>query len=179
MELPETVEWAVHCCWLLAQTDSSSSLARRQLAEFFGLPEPYLAKVLRMLVAGGVLTSVPGVNGGYRLARPAEQITVLDIVQAAGADKKMFRCAEIRQRGPVGLTALQCTQPCGIARVMHGAELAWRNELAATAVADLIASAPAASASRAARWLGGKARPGLASRFSGEPAPRTGHAHHG
>ena len=69
MELPQTVEWALHCCWLLAQTDGSP-VPRRRLAEFFDLPEPYLAKLLKALVAAGVLTSVPGVNGGYRLGRP-------------------------------------------------------------------------------------------------------------
>ena len=77
MELPQTVEWAVHCCWLLAQTDGSP-VPRRRLAEFFDLPEPYLAKLLKALVGAEVLSSVPGVNGGYRLARPAGQITVLD-----------------------------------------------------------------------------------------------------
>jgi hypothetical protein len=39
MELPQTVEWALHCCWLLAQTDGSP-VPRRRLAEFFALPEP-------------------------------------------------------------------------------------------------------------------------------------------
>lgn len=159
--LPETVEWAAHCCWLLAQTDGSSPLARRELAEFFDLPEPYLAKVLRMLVASGILVSVPGVNGGYRLARPADQVTMLDVVQAVGGGGEMFRCTEIRQRGPVGLTSTQCRKPCGIAGVMHSAELAWRNALAAATVADLIGNAPSASARRAARWLGARARPGL------------------
>jgi hypothetical protein len=67
-----------------------------------------------------------------------------------------------KTRGPVALTAQQCKKPCGIATVMHGAELAWRNELAATTVADLIGNAPAVSARRAARWLGERARPGLA-----------------
>jgi Rrf2 family protein len=161
MMLAETVEWAEHCCWLLAQTDGTSPLARREFAEFFDLPEPYLAKVLRMLVAGGVFVSVPGANGGYRLGRPAAEVTVLEVVQAVGGDEAMFRCSEIRQRGPVGLAAAQCKKPCGIAKVMHSAELAWRNELAATTVADLIGNTPSASARRAARWLGGKERPGL------------------
>jgi Rrf2 family protein len=157
MELPHTVEWAVHCCWLLARTDGSP-LPRRRLAEFFDLPEPYLAKLLKTLVAGEVLTSVPGVNGGYRLARPADRITVLDVVRAVNGHIAMFHCAEIRQRGPVGLTAGQCAQPCGIAKVMYEAELAWRNALAGVTVADLVENAADASASRAARWLGPQAR---------------------
>ena len=162
MELPQTVEWALHCCWLLAQTDGSP-VPRRRLAEFFDLPEPYLAKLLKALVAAEVLTSVPGVNGGYRLARPAGQVTVLDVVRAVNGHTAMFHCSEIRQRGPVGLTAGQCRQPCGIAKVMYNAELAWRNALAAVTVADLIENAADVSADRAARWLGRQARPGLAS----------------
>lgn len=158
MQLPRTVEWALHCCWLLGQTDAGSALPRRRLAEFFDLPEAYLAKVLRQLVDAGILTSVPGVSGGYRLARPAEQITALQVVQAVARDE-LFHCAEIRQRGPEALSAAECDQPCGIARAMHRAELAWRAELARTSVADLLLAAQGASERRAARWLGPQARP--------------------
>jgi Rrf2 family protein len=173
MELPQTVEWAVHCCWLLAQTDGTP-LTRRRLAEFFDLPEPYLAKLLKALVAAEVLASVPGVNGGYRLARPPEQITVLDVVRGVNGHTTMFHCAEIRQRGPVGLTAAQCRQPCGIAKVMYEAELAWRDSLAAATVADLIENAAGVSADRAARWLGPRARTGLTDGSNPVPAVREG-----
>lgn len=162
VRLPQTVEWALHCCWLLAQARPGTALPRRRFAEFFDLPDPYLAKVLQQLVAAGVLVSVPGVRGGFRLAREAEGITALQIVRAVGQEGELFHCAEIRQRGPVGLAAEQCTTPCGIAQVMHRAELAWRHELARTSVADMIMSAPAASQERAAMWLGPLARSGLA-----------------
>ena len=167
MELPQGVEWALHCCWLLAQSDGQTPLPRRRLAEFFELPEPYLAKVLKQLVGAGVLTSVPGAAGGYLLARPAGRITAWDVVAAVDGGRGMFRCTEIRQRGPVPLKASECRQPCGIAKVMHGAELAWRNELARTSLADLISQARPPSEKRAAKWLGAQARPGLAH-----------HAHH-
>jgi Rrf2 family protein len=172
MELPHTVEWALHCCWLLAQTDGSP-VPRRRLAEFFDLPEPYLAKLLKALVAAEVLTSVPGVNGGYRLGRPSDRITVLDVVRGVSGHTTMFHCDEIRQRGPVGLTAAQCRQPCGIAKVMYGAELAWRNALAAATVADLIENAAGVSAARAARWLGPQARAGLLDESSPTRSLRT------
>jgi Rrf2 family protein len=162
MELPQSVEWAMHCCWLLAQSDGHTPLPRRKLAEFFELPEPYLAKVLKQLVNGKILVSVPGTAGGYRLARPADRITALDVVNAVDGGRSMFRCAEIRQRGPVPLTAAECKQPCGIAKVMHTAELAWRKELAKTTLADLIGQAKPPSERRAARWLGPLARPQIA-----------------
>jgi len=164
MELPQSVEWALHCCWLLAQSDGESPLPRRKFAEFFELPEPYLAKVLKQLVAAGVLTSSQGVGGGYRLARPATDITALDVVDGVDGGGDLFHCTEIRQRGPVPLTAEQCRQPCGIAKVMHDAELAWRRSLAATTLADLIDRARPPSERRAAKWLGSQARPDLAGR---------------
>jgi Rrf2 family protein len=161
MELPQTVEWALHCCWLLAQTNGQDPLPRRRIAEFFELPEAYLAKVLKQLTGGGVLTSAPGVGGGYLLARPAQEITALEVVLAVHGEAAIFHCSEIRQRGPVGLTSSQCTRPCGIAALMHQAELAWHHELANTTIAQLINDAPESSARRAAVWLGAAARPQL------------------
>ncbi|HEX8008146.1 MAG TPA: hypothetical protein VF482_17155 [Trebonia sp.] len=66
----------------------------------------------------------------------------------------MFRCTEIRQRGPAPLPSEECTRPCGIAAVMDRAEQAWRDQLTAITVADLIGEAGPASAARARQWLG-------------------------
>jgi Rrf2 family protein len=154
MELPQTVEWALHCCWLLAQAGERESLTTRRIAEFYGLPEPYLAKVLKALVSANLLIARSGSRGGYRLARDPGQITALEIVVAVDGQRPMFRCAEIRQRGPVGLTPAQCRHACGIASLMHRAEHAWREQLATTTLADLTAeSTITGSTARAARWL--------------------------
>lgn len=158
MHLSQPVEWSLHCAWLLGQLPDGTALTGRRLAEFHGLPEPYLAKVLKALTAAGILAAVSGPRGGYRLGRPAGQITVLDIVQAAEGTGPTFRCAEIRQRGPVPLPPAECAGPCGIAVVMDRAERAWRDQLAATTVADLIAEASPASAARTRQWLDGISR---------------------
>lgn len=152
----------MHCCWLLAQSDGTTPLPRRRLAEFFELPEAYLAKVLKQLVRAGILTSVPGAGGGYLLAKPPAHITAWAVVNAVGGGGGMFHCAEVRQQGPVPLTQSECQHPCGIAKVMYAAEVAWRNELAKATIADLVARARPPSERRAARWLGPLARPGIA-----------------
>ncbi|MGH3400348.1 MAG: RrF2 family transcriptional regulator [Streptosporangiaceae bacterium] len=153
MQLSQPVEWSLHCAWLLGQIPDRTALPGRRLAEFYGLPEPYLAKVLKALTSAGILTAVSGPRGGYRLGRPAGQITVLDIVQATEGSRPVFRCAEIRQRGPFPLPAEECARPCGIAAIMSQAEQAWRDQLAAATVASLIAEASPSSAARAREWL--------------------------
>jgi len=153
MRLPEGVEWALHCSWLLAQARHGDALTARRLAEFYGLPEAYLAKLLKALVRAGLLSATSGPRGGFRLARPPGAITVADVVEAVEGPGALFRCTEIRQRGPVPLTGVASRKPCGIAEVMHRAERAWRKELAATTIADLVETSGVGAVTRVNSWL--------------------------
>jgi Rrf2 family protein len=53
----------------------------RELAREVKVPSHYLAKVLATLARAGVLTASRGVRGGYRLARPAHRIRLIDVVE--------------------------------------------------------------------------------------------------
>ena len=122
------------------------------------MPPAYLAKALQALTAAGITESRPGPLGGYRLARPPAEVTLLEIVLAVDGADTAFRCSEIRQRGPAATDSPRAyRQPCGIARAMWRAEDAWRAELAATTVGDLIteliATVPAAQLLRGAEWI--------------------------
>jgi Rrf2 family protein len=109
-----------------------------RLAELHELPPAYLAKHLQALSAAGLVESVPGPRGGYRLARPAAEITVLDVVLAVEGDDAAFTCTEIRQCGPGACAPSAYRKPCGIARIMWDAEDAWRASLAEHTIADLL-----------------------------------------
>ena len=104
MKLSERVEWALHCTWTLAAAPTAGPLSTRRLAEFYDLPAPYLAKVLNSLVRAGVLTATSGPRGGFRLAKPATEITAAEVLEAVEGRSQLFSCTEIRQRGPVPLT---------------------------------------------------------------------------
>jgi FeS assembly SUF system regulator len=52
------------------------------LAQKIGVPEPTVAKLLKALARGGILSSQRGTAGGYALARPASEISVADIIAA-------------------------------------------------------------------------------------------------
>jgi Rrf2 family protein len=153
MSLSEGVEWSLHCAWLLAHVPAGEALPSRRMAEFYGLPSAYLSKLLKSLVRAGILDATTGPRGGFRLARPPGDITVLDIMEAVEGGGPLFKCTEIRQRGPVPASPADCRRPCGIAKVMHDAERTWRTQLAATTVADLVSQASSGSAGRARDWL--------------------------
>lgn len=139
MKLGEGVEAAIHCAAMLAGVEGEATMPGAAMAEAFGLSPSYLLKHLNMLGAARILESVPGPAGGYRLARPAERITLLDIVLAVEGREPAFRCGEIRQRGPAKLDALAYLKPCGINAAMLKAERAYRAALAEVRLSDIVA----------------------------------------
>lgn len=139
MKLSEGVEAAIHCAATLAGVEGEATMPGSALAEQFGLSPSYLLKHLNALTAAGVLESVPGPAGGYRLARPAERISLLDIVLAVDGPQPAFRCGEIRRRGPVKLPASAYVKPCGINAAMLRAEKTYRAALANEKLSDIVA----------------------------------------
>jgi Rrf2 family protein len=158
MKLSDGVEWGVHVCTLLAVLPADSALPAARLAEYHDVPSAYLAKHLQALAGAGVLETVKGPRGGYRLARPPAEITVLDVVEAIDGEEPAFRCTEIRRRGPTAMPAREYKHPCGIHRAFTRADEAWRKELDDTTIASLVIGvmqeAPRAAVEKGARWLG-------------------------
>ena len=109
-----------------------------RLAEYHGVPPAYLAKHLQALAQAGIVESVPGRKGGYRLVRPAHEIRLLEVIDAVEGTGPAFRCTEIRRRGPARVGAAEYRSPCGIHLAMHRAENAWRTELERQTIADLL-----------------------------------------
>jgi len=157
MRLSEGVEWGIHCATLLALVPPPRTISAARLAEYHGVPGPYLTKHLQALVRGGVLESVPGPKGGYRLSRPGAEVTVLDVVEAIDGTQPSFICTEIRRRAPVRMPASDFALPCAIHVAMDRADAAWRDELRAVTVAELaehvMTTVSPGSLEQGARWM--------------------------
>ncbi|HKI37607.1 MAG TPA: Rrf2 family transcriptional regulator [Gemmataceae bacterium] len=82
MKLTRASSYALQALAYLVDQPTDKSMASHIVAEARGIPERFLLKVLQPLVAVGVLRSIKGPNGGYRLARPPKQITLLEVVEA-------------------------------------------------------------------------------------------------
>ncbi|MES2264612.1 MAG: Rrf2 family transcriptional regulator [Pseudomonadota bacterium] len=135
------VEYALHCLLFLASASSGAREAgAKDLAELQGIPAEYVAKLFTKLSKAGLVNAVEGVRGGFSLALPAAEISVLDVIDAIDGDKRLFECREVRQRCAVlqdNPPDWSTVSPCSIQEVMLSAEARMREELARHTLADL------------------------------------------
>lgn len=115
--------------------DPDAVLSTTGLAERAGLEAPTVAKLMKPLAQAGLVEAFRGVNGGYRLARDASRISLVEIVEA--------------MEGPLAMTACSAEgEPCSIAHSC-GARSNWRrindvvaDALRAVSLADMLVPAP-------------------------------------
>ncbi len=161
MQLGKGVEWTTHICTVLAILPDQAGISVDALAEFFEVPSAYLAKQMQLLRRAGIVASVRGKGGGYRLACAVDAISLLDIVNAIDGPSPAFRCTEIRQNGPCGLKRKDCTKPCEIAAAFSAAEQVYRDTLAAKSLASIMQEAAMNSSPEhllgIAQWVGREA----------------------
>ena len=126
----------------------------RDVAQRAGLPYAYLAKRVPRLVAAGLIASARGKHGGVRLARPPEEITLLQISEAVEAHQWLGRCL-------LGLVTCSDERACPVHVFWKEARQQIETTLRGTTLADVIAhgrrTALAAAAAAAAATEGATA----------------------
>jgi Rrf2 family protein len=89
--ISKTAEYALRVtAWLAGRAPSPHKT--QEIAKGTRVPAAYLSKVIQGLARGGLLDSKRGRNGGIALARPPEEITILDVVRAVDPLRKTDRC---------------------------------------------------------------------------------------
>ena len=82
MKVSNKADYALHAMLYIASINGKRLCTIDGIAEAENIPREYLAKILKELTQKGFLHSVKGIHGGYRLARPRNEITFLDILEA-------------------------------------------------------------------------------------------------
>ncbi len=82
MKLTRSVSYAVGILLKVHAESAGQAMTAARISKGSKFPPRFLYRVLRRLVDAGVLRGVSGPGGGYRLARPASQISLWDIVEA-------------------------------------------------------------------------------------------------
>ena len=98
-------EYALRALTYITVNKDSELIRAQDIAEAEGLPAPFLAKLLQQLARSGILVSVKGPKGGFGLARPPKEISLLEVVTAIDGEDGFMRCA-------IGLAECTDTTPC-------------------------------------------------------------------
>ncbi len=91
MKLSTRGQYALHAMIFLARKAGEGPQSLKTIAED-GLPEQYLEQVLGALRRSGLVTTVRGAAGGYRIARPASEITVANILESTEGPVNLSEC---------------------------------------------------------------------------------------
>ncbi len=132
----QTTEYALRIIVYLASLGGKPATTR-QIAHFTRIPEGYLSKVLQGLGRAGMVSSQRGLHGGSVLRRPAEEMTILDVVNSVDPLPRIRSC-------PLGLRT-HGVNLCPLHRRLDGAMAQVEKAFAESTIAELLAE-PASSA---------------------------------
>ena len=93
LRLSKKADYALMAMKHLAQKRAASSTSAREIAEQYDIPIELMAKVLQRLVRMGLLASTQGTRGGYMLGRPANQISVAEVIEAIDGPFTVTACS--------------------------------------------------------------------------------------
>jgi len=100
MKLTRSTNYGIIAVGYIAQNEEGAN--SREIAKEYGIPLEYLLKILQDLVRANVLTSKRGPGGGFKLAKSANQINLLQVVEALqGAIPEELRIDHIRSQDKV------------------------------------------------------------------------------
>lgn len=80
--LSQTARYALRAAVHIAERQKDAPLSVQDLARELDIPRNYLSKTLHRLAQAGVLTSLRGPGGGFRLGRPAAEVALRDVVES-------------------------------------------------------------------------------------------------
>ncbi|GMK40824.1 Rrf2 family transcriptional regulator [Paenibacillus sp. CCS19] len=127
------VEYGLHCLVYLIDLPPDASIGIKELSAFQGVSETYLSKIFGKLSKAGIVRSVPGVKGGYRLAKAPQEISFWDVVEAVEGKSPIFQCKNIKDNSYLcrdeEYAACSKASPCLINLTMREAEESMRNVL--------------------------------------------------
>lgn len=103
--LSQTAEYALRTVLYMAEHAAAAPFRVAELAAELRIPRNYLSKTMHLLARQGVLTSSRGKSGGFRLARPASQLRLLDVIRP-------FDHLEARRQCLLGRPSCSDATPC-------------------------------------------------------------------
>lgn len=115
MQYSKSTGYALHALLRLARAERGQNVGIKELSVWLDVSESYLSKIMSKLRQDGIVRAVTGASGGYELARPADQITFLEVIQVVEGRQQMYEC--------FNKSAHSGHNECQVDKVMTGAEM--------------------------------------------------------
>lgn len=131
LSLGRRADYAIRACLDLARHDGGDRRKAREISKAMDVPTSYVPQVLALLVRAGIAVSTAGPQGGYALARPPEEIDLLQIVRATEGDPASSEC--VLRGGPC-----RWEDVCAVHVPWSRAQHAMLERLEATTLAELL-----------------------------------------
>ncbi len=132
LELGRRADYAIRAAVDLARHHGDGRRKARAIADEMNIPATYVPQILADLVRSGVATSVAGPDGGYALARPADDLTLLDVLHAVDDAQPSTSC--VLRGGPC-----RWDDVCAVHVPWARAQQALLDVLGATRLGDIMA----------------------------------------
>ena len=129
MQLTHHTDFSLRVLIFLSLQDKNSLSTINDIAEHFNILKNNLTKVVHHLALQGYVTTVRGKNGGIRLARPAEQMKLGEIVQAMEANTEVINCQK---------PACPLNNHCELKGILNKAQAAFFLTLDKYTLADIV-----------------------------------------
>jgi Rrf2 family nitric oxide-sensitive transcriptional repressor len=140
LSLPQTAEYALRAVCYIAEHEHAGPVRVPAIAASLAAPQNYLSKILHQLGTLGVLRSVRGAQGGYRLGVPAGELRLATIVEPF--------LVPTERRCIMGRTRCSDEAPCGAHFRWKAVKDAAQSFFLELTVADLLTRAPEGAAPR-------------------------------
>ena len=144
MILPQTAEYALRALACLIAPPGGGGLRSADIAAASGVPPAYLQKILRRLVAAGLLESQKGHGGGFRLAKDPRRIRFQDVLDAVETETKPRACA-------FGWSRCDSAKPCPLHPAYAELKESFHEWASSKTLADVLELTPRRRHPRAAR----------------------------
>jgi Rrf2 family protein len=128
LELTKRADYAIRAVVAIAAAAPDERVSVRRIAAEQAIPVRFLPQVMADLVAAGIAAGVVGRTGGYRLARPATTVTILEVIEAVEGDSRRQTCVlrggPCRLNGVCDAHAIFAATQEGMIRQLGGATIA-------------------------------------------------------
>lgn len=131
LEITRQADYALRATMEVARMDFGERTPTATIAEAQNIPLPFLAKIVSQLVVRGILEATRGASGGVSLARPADTITMLEVVEAIDGPITINRCT----RDP---SVCEFSATCPFCEIFTDAQQMLVDRLSSTTLSDIV-----------------------------------------